>query len=153
KALQSRAAIALNPWRPAEAMYFYNEALKTDQSISDYVRTQRAIASVKSGEGFARAALEDLEALIPLLRHTEPFVRYDVLNSYAVELAAAGRLAEAQNVSRVVLTSPFAPSYSEWQETSQDIQERLGPPRNVVAVKAIQIEPENVLRLPTPSGS
>lgn len=121
QALFSRAVIDLYQGNFDEALRFYSEALKARPTVSEYALAVRAIAAIKSIEGFSRQALRDLSNLLPILRYTEPFVYFDCLNSYAVELGKAGQLHDAQNISKRVIASPFAPAYPEWQETFTDI--------------------------------
>jgi hypothetical protein len=52
--------------------------------------------------------MRDLENLEPLIRYAEPRLYYDFLNSYAIELAEAGRKQEARNISRIVIAPPSA---------------------------------------------
>ncbi|HEY3136596.1 MAG TPA: hypothetical protein VGL29_11270 [Blastocatellia bacterium] len=76
-------------------------------------------------EGNHRGAVALLETLFPLacsVRASQPHLYYDYLNSLAVELCEVERLEEARNVSKVVLASPFAPAYPEWQETREEIE-------------------------------
>ena len=133
KALFSRAAIE-GFGNITEASYFYMEALKTSPTISEYVDLIRGIAALKSAEGFHKSALKDLENLEPLIRHVEPRLYYDFLNSYAFELNEAGRKYEARNISRIVISSPFAFAYPEWQETANDLKE---PNRSFVAFRYV----------------
>ena len=85
-------------------------------------------------EGFRKSALIDLENLVPIIRHVEPRLYYDFLNSYAFELGEDGRKEEARNVSRIVLASPFTFAYPEWQETANELKE---PNRSFVAFRYI----------------
>ncbi len=92
KAMLSLAAFEGYQGRIEASLYHYTEAIKTSPSISDYIVLSRSIAALKSAEGYHKAALEDLEKLVPIIKHAEPQAYYDFLNSYAVELSAAGRL-------------------------------------------------------------
>jgi len=70
------------------------------------------------------------------------------LNSYAVELAEAGRRQEARKVIRHVLASPFAFAYPEWRETGKELDLwRNRPPQSVVSI-AQETKPHNLLRMP-----
>jgi hypothetical protein len=145
KGLVARAAHEALRGNIEPMMYFYAEALKASPNVSEYVDTVKAISAVKSVEGFHELALKDLESLIPITKHAEPFVYFDFLNSYAVELGEAGRKYEARNISRIVLASPFIHAYPEWQETAQYLKE---PKRSFVAVpqierKQVEIEPHH----------
>ncbi|HLG13963.1 MAG TPA: tetratricopeptide repeat protein, partial [Blastocatellia bacterium] len=96
----------------------------------------KMIAAVKGEDGDHRRSVDDLERIFPLARMVGREYRplmSDYLNSYAVELAAVGRLEEASNVSRIVLASPYASAYPEWRETFDEIAGRgLRPSRSVV---------------------
>lgn len=145
RALQSRAAHDVYQGKLTEALSFYMECFKTHLTISEYSETAKAIAYIKSVEGFHESALKDLENLIPLLKYAEPFAYYDILNSLAVELGEAGRKEEARNVSRIVLASPFINAYPEWQETARDLK---GPARSFAALNRSPSSPRNVLPMP-----
>ena len=131
-------------------LYFLKESLKTKPNISDYIQAVRAMGIVKAIEGFHTSALKDLESLIPLIRHAEPLVYYDFLNSYAVELWEAGRKSEARNIIKHVIASPFAPFYPEWQDTANDLKE---PSRSIVALSPSKFIPHNVLDMPATEHS
>ncbi|HVG22386.1 MAG TPA: hypothetical protein VNI02_25330 [Blastocatellia bacterium] len=141
KALLSRAAIEGYQGKTEPELYFYNEALKTSSTISDYVEASRCIAIVKSKEGFHTSALKDLENLVPIIKHAVPLVHYDFLNSYSVELGEAGRAYEARNASSLVLASPFIHAYPEWQETARGLRE---PSHSFVTVPSIEREPVEI---------
>jgi hypothetical protein len=128
--------------------------------------TQRMIAVITSEDGNHRDALALLESLFPLahsMRWSDPHTYYDYMNSLAVELTEVGRLEEAENVSQIVLASPFAPAYPEWRETSNEIALRQRrPSRNTVSFHQTTAEAparrgtsdgateaENLLRLTT----
>jgi len=117
KALKSRGSCDLCEGKPESALYFYAEALKASESISDYVATSRGIAAAKSIEGFHASALRDIESLLPLIRHVDPLIYFEVLNSYAVELLETNRITEAQDVAVIAVSSPYGPFYFEWQDT------------------------------------
>jgi hypothetical protein len=86
--------------------------------------------------------LAELESLLPLLKHAEPFVFYDVLNSYAVELCEAGRLTEASNISKFIAASPFVDYYPEYRETISEVNQRLAKKRSTVRINLPDPEPE-----------
>jgi hypothetical protein len=141
KALISRAAFEVYKGDMAHALYFYTEALRTNPTLSDYIKASTGIATVKSMEGFHDLALKDLENLLPVLRHAEPLNYFEVANSYAVELGEAGRKDEASNVIKHVLASPFALVYPECEETARDLKE---PSRSFVSVPSIEAEPVEI---------
>jgi hypothetical protein len=122
KALLTRGAFEAYQGKTDSMLYFYLEALKTTNNISDFVEASRNIAVAKSLEGFHHLALKDLEKLSPLLKYVAPVERYHFLNSLAFELNEAGRAGEARGVSRIVLASPFISAYPEWQETAEGLR-------------------------------
>jgi hypothetical protein len=140
--LSSRGAIELYQDRPERAFYFYNEALRTSLTLSDYISVSLGIAAAKGIEGFHQSALRDIQNLIPIIRYTEPRLYFNVLNSYATELGAIDRLNEARDISRLVLASPFAFAYPEWRETAEELREAN---RSFVAVSPSRY---NVLTMP-----
>src|ERR1044072_1873343 len=86
KALISRAALDFYKANYSDAMFFYLESFKAGPTVSDILLSSKAIAVIKSIEGFHSSALKDMENLLPIIRYAEPQVYYDFLNSYAVEL-------------------------------------------------------------------
>ena len=145
RALISRAAIEGYQMNVERELYFYIEASKSQPTISEYIDILKSIAVIKAKEGFHKSALRELESLIPIIRHAEPLVYFDVLNSLTVELCEAGRKQEAQNVSRIVLASPFIRAYPEWQETARDLRE---PSRSSVATSPTPKLLHNVVHMP-----
>jgi tetratricopeptide (TPR) repeat protein len=141
QALLSRGAIEYDNRRINEALYFFTEALKAGPNVSEYVSISVAIAVAKAVDGFHNLALKDLEKLLPLIKHADPRLYFDFLNSYAVELGEAGRVYEARNISRLVLASPFIHAYPEWQETARELKE---PEHVFISVPSIEHEPVNV---------
>ncbi len=75
--------------------------------------------------------MEALNEAAQIAFKAEPVVLYFYLNSLAVELGAAGRIAEARNVCNVVLASPFAMAYPECRETAEELK---GPDRSFAAI-------------------
>lgn len=127
----------------APSLLGYGEALRASLA-DDYCDPQtvlhagRMIAIFKSIEGDHRAALRDIEGQLPLasrLGRRQPFVYFDHLNSLAVELLEVGRARDAQSVATIVLASPYASAYPEWQETMRDVQAAL-PVRSRAFVSA-----------------
>jgi tetratricopeptide (TPR) repeat protein len=144
-ALSSRGAVEWYKGDLEAAFSFYLEALKTSSSVSDRIALSRTIAVLKATEGFHKAALRDLENLLPAIRYAEPLAYFEMLNSYAVELSEAGRKREARSVSRIVMASPFAFAYPEWQETARDLKE---PDHSFVAISPTPNSLRNVLPMP-----
>jgi tetratricopeptide (TPR) repeat protein len=145
KALLSRAAFEGYKGNTNAELFFYNEALKAFPTISERIDILRAIAVVKAKEGFHKLAIKDLESLITIIRHADALVYFDFLNSYAVEIGEAGRIHEARNISQIVIHSPFAFAYPEWQGTANDLK---GLNRSFVAFKPFKDIPRNVLPRP-----
>lgn len=145
-ALQSLAATYHHKQDYASELHWLIESSKLHSSIG----TLRGIAVVKANEGYHRQALRDLENLLPLSKYAEPILYYDYLNSLAVELGKAGRLEEARSICKVVLASPFAFAYSEWQETAEDVR---GANRSFVAMGLPPSTAPNVLFMPAPKHS
>ncbi len=123
KALWSLAAVEAGRGDFEAELKYFNESLRYAADPGTLVELYRGIAIVKAKEGFHQKALKDLEGLGPMLHYAKPRVYYDCLNSLAVELGVAGRAEEARNICKVVLGSPFAPAYSEWRETAEEVRE------------------------------
>jgi hypothetical protein len=112
------------------ALSLYSEAARVGSrdgrvDLFATIHTQKMAAVINGFEGNHRGAVELLESLLPLaqsVRSSQPHLYCDYLNSLAVELCEVGRLEEARNVSKVVLASPFAPTYPEWRETREAIE-------------------------------
>ena len=88
------------------------------------IEASRAIALIHSFEGEHRRAVEQLEALHPIVRHfarVNPRLYFDLLNSLAVEYAECGRVEEAKAAIRPVITSPLARSIEEYKQTAAEI--------------------------------
>jgi AraC-like DNA-binding protein len=106
------------------------------------VEAQQGIAILKAREGYHKSALQDLEQLLPFARYSEHLVYHDFLNSYAVELTTAGRITEACDITKVILSSPFASAYPEWRETLADVRTKHKQ-RSIVTISQPQIERES----------
>lgn len=124
KALLFRGSFEICDGEYEKALFFYSESLKANPGVSDLLLALKSIAVIKSLEGFRESAIKDLASLVPLLKHADPFVHYDVLNSYAVVLKDSNRWEDAGKVARVVVSSPFGPYYQEWRETLAKIDQR-----------------------------
>lgn len=148
QALMTRAAFEGYSGNVVVEAGFYVEALKANPDASQRIDILKALSVLKAKEGFHKESLRDFEELLPVLKYAEPPVYYDCLNSYAVELAEAGRRQEAHNVIRHVLASPFAFAYPEWRETGDELDlGRNRPPQSVVSF-AQETKPQNLLRMP-----
>lgn len=97
----------------------------TCDDLVTLVEAQRGIAVLRGLEGDHRAALRDLERLMPLAHligkrgHPSYFA---FLNSYALELSESGKPDEAERVADAVAASPFINQYREWRETIVEIE-------------------------------
>ena len=142
KALTSRAAFEVYRGDTEQAFYFYFEALKASSTVSDYIRAVVGMATLKSIEGFHRSALADLEKIMPLLRHADPFTYFEIHNSYAAELLENNRVTEAENASLIAVSSPFGPFYPEMQATLSDARAKHKS-RSTVTTSRPQEQPES----------
>ena len=129
RAMQSLGSNLIRQGDYRNALSLYREAARFAYCNRLYdayatLGTQKMVAVLSSSDGDHDGALVLLEQLLPLartVRRSHPHVYYDYMNSLAVELCEVGRLEEAAGISRIVLSSPFAPAYAEWHETSNDI--------------------------------
>ena len=116
------------------------------------VESQRNLVMVKSLTGDHDGALADLERLFPLVRSMNrwhPDLYYNLLNSFAVELAEVGRLEEAMRFSEAALASPYGLAYPDWQETRDEIaMKSRRASRSAVVVKRTFSNAGNVLPMP-----
>jgi tetratricopeptide (TPR) repeat protein len=130
-----------------EEMRYHKEALKYS-NLATSITIHRAIAIVKSKEGFHKSAIRTLESLLPALRFTQSQVYYNTLNSLAVELAEVGRIEEARNISNIVLASPYVFAYPEWRETRDDIERKGYRSSRSFTALLERLVPQNIVRLP-----
>jgi tetratricopeptide (TPR) repeat protein len=145
KAILSLAAISAHKSDFDSEMRYLLEGLKASPNLAITLSAYRGIAIVKAKEGYHKQALKDLEQIQSLIRFASPLGSFDYLNSLAVELGIAGRKDEARNISQLVLASPFAYAYPEWQDTAEDLK---GPNRSFVVIDPSPFVPRNVLRMP-----
>jgi hypothetical protein len=130
-------------------MRYHKEALK-HSDLTTSIRIARAIAIIKSKEGFHKSAIRSLESVLPALRFAQPQVYYNTLNSLAVELGEVGRVEEASYICKVVLASPYTFAHPEWRETGKDIALKAYKCRSTVPVIHSFLDPNNLVRLPAP---
>ena len=123
------------------ASHYFQEAIRTDEISETGLQAIRGMSILKSIEGFHKSAIADVEEILPLVRFAPLKVRLDCLNSYAVELAEVGRLQEAESISSLVIASPLARYYPEWQETLSDVRSKRKR-RSMVTISRPQIECE-----------
>jgi hypothetical protein len=141
RAIMSLAALSAHKQDFANELYFFQESLKAGKDLYTILKAHKGIAVIQAREGYHKHSLKYLESFLPLIRYAEPHVYSDYLNSYAVELGEAGRAYEARNVSNLVIASPFAPAYPEWQETAKDLKE---PNRAFISVPSIEPGPVEI---------
>jgi hypothetical protein len=148
KALFSLAAMVTNNGDVEGGARYYLEALELADNPSTFVGAVKGMAILKSMEGFKVSALRDLENISSIVKYANPKTYYDYLNSLAVETSEAGRNDEAQNISNIVLASPFINAYPEYRETGAEIARRGYKSRSSIRVKEI---PRNIAYLPEPN--
>ncbi len=124
KALLSLSAVEERIGRFEESLRLRLQAPSGDNPVT-LLEAQWGIATLHSLEGDHRAALRDLERLMPLAhivgKGSHP-VYFKFLNSYALELSESGRTEEADQVANVIASSPLISRYREWQETVSEIK-------------------------------
>jgi tetratricopeptide (TPR) repeat protein len=145
KAILSLAAVSFNTGNFESAFHYYQEAIKAGRLSVVSMQAIRGMALLKSIEGFHHHALKDLESILPIAKYMPAHTYFDYLNSLAVELGEAGRKLEARNISQIVLASPFAYAYPEWQGTADDLKE---PNRSFVAFNTTPYLSRTVLLMP-----
>ena len=150
KTYKAKSLITLGAFTGAKGnledeLRYHQEALKYSD-LATSIRILRAVAIVKSKEGFHKSAIRTLESVLPVLRFAQPPVYYNVLNSLAVELGEVGRVEEANNICKVVLASPYINAYPEWRETGQDLALRGYSSRS--SVRVLQSFTVNLASLP-----
>jgi len=121
--------------------------LQKSESLPIVIESNIGIASLLSAEGRHQKALDQLESIMPLLKEVgmTPLF-YDVLNSYAVELAEIGKLDEASQVITPVLASPYIWSYPNWLETANEIREKSR--RSIVTIGTPFTKESRVVEFP-----
>ena len=126
---RSKALLSLSAVE--ESLGHFEESLRLrlqTSSVADpvtLIEAQRGIAVLRSLEGDHRAALRDLERLLPLAhiigRRGHP-AYLSFLNSYATELSESGRTEEALQAMSVIAATPFINRYPECQETLLEVE-------------------------------
>lgn len=148
KALLSLSAVEESLGRFEESLRLRLQASSCDDPVT-LLEAQRGIAVLRGLEGDHRAALRDLERLMPLAhiigRQGHP-AYFSFLNSYATELSESGRTEEAFQAMKVIAATPFINRYPECQETLAEIGSRRKR-SSIIAVASLQqyeaIEPES----------
>jgi len=141
KSILSLGAVAGNKGDIDSAFHFYQGAFKSEGLGLSGLQAMRGIAVLKAAEGYHKSAIVDLEKTLPIFKFTPRNFYLDYLNSYAVELAEVGRLQEAESVSSLVIASPLARYYPEWQETLSDVRSKRKR-RSTVTISRAAIETE-----------
>jgi hypothetical protein len=111
------------------ALPFYLEATRVSQGVDLLTMAQARMmtAVVRSIDGDHRRALDGLDQVWPMVRlasHEHPALRYDYLNSLAVELSETGRIEEAKHAIEIALRSPFPERYPNWKATRDEIADK-----------------------------
>lgn len=106
------------------ASYCFQETIRAEKVGEASLQAIRGMSILKSIEGFHQSAIADVERVLPAIRFAPLKARLDCLNSYAVELSEVGRLQQAENVASLVIASPLARYYPEWQETLSDVRSK-----------------------------
>jgi tetratricopeptide (TPR) repeat protein len=145
KASSSLGALSFHRREFDAALHYYREAIKIGKLSATSLHAVKAISVLKALQGDHAQALKDLEDILPLVKYTPAHVHFDILNSYAVELAEVGRGAEARNIARAVTASPLAVAYPEWRETAEELKVAN---RSSVAMNPLPAPPPNVLLMP-----
>jgi AraC-like DNA-binding protein len=128
---RSRALLSLSAVEESLGCFEESIRLRLQASTCDdlvtMIEAQRGIAVLRGVEGDHRAALRDLERLMPLAhiigRRGHPSY-FAFLNSYALELSERGRIEEAGQVANIVAASPFITRYLEWQDTLSEVESK-----------------------------
>ena len=145
KAILSLAAVSAHKKNTDTELYYFLESLKASRDFGTSMTALRGIAVHKAREGYHKHALNDLERSLPMIKYAPAHIYFDYLNAIAVELGEEGRKEEARNISKLVLASPFAFAYPEWQQTAEDLK---GISRSFVVIDPSPRVPPNVLPMP-----
>jgi tetratricopeptide (TPR) repeat protein len=151
RALQAIGGNHFDSGKTTEGLHFFLEAGHTASpkhgcDLLTATLSPWMIAVIRSIKGDHRGALTDLQKLFPFVRLIAPdypHYYYAYFNARAVELGELNRIEEAQNASRIALTSPFTHQHLEMQITASDIEQKARrASRSVVAInrKGIQLE-------------
>ncbi len=141
KAMLSLAALSAHKSNFDSELYYFVEGLKASTDLVTTLSAHQGIAIIKAKEGYHKSSLRDLENLHSLMRYVPHKNQIVYLNSLAVELGEAGRMDEAENVSRITIASPFAPYYPEWQSTFAEIRSKHKS-RSTIAMSLQEPQPE-----------
>src|SRR6185503_8411362 len=124
KALLTLGAIEQSESNIDEALKLRFAASKSE-FLSVHVEATIGIASILGAQGEHDKAIEHLERVLPLISKLGNVpLPFDVLNSYATELAEIGKLELASEVITPVIVSPFTSAYRNWLDTAREIREK-----------------------------
>ena len=126
RALLSLSAVEESIGQFEESLRLRMQASSCDDPVT-MLEAKWGIAKLSSLEGDHRAALRDLERLMPLAHivgQSGHPAYFKFLNSYALELSESGRTRDAEQVANFVAASPLISRYREWQETVTEIESR-----------------------------
>jgi tetratricopeptide (TPR) repeat protein len=99
--------------------------LAKSESLSVVVESALGRAAILGSQGEHDKAIEELERVLPLLPKLGNMpLPFDVLNSYATELAEVGKIELASEVITPVIVSPYTAFYPNWLDTEKDIREK-----------------------------
>ena len=122
KALLTLGAIEQSERNIDEAIKLRFAASKSE-FLSVHVEAAIGIASILGSQGDHPKAIEHLEQVLPLINKLENVpLPFDVLNSYATELAEIGKIELATEVITPVIVSPYTSSHRNWIETAEEIR-------------------------------
>jgi tetratricopeptide (TPR) repeat protein len=144
RALLTLATIYENKGEWGEATRLHVEAMRRAKETDAFAFVCAALqlATIRAVDGDHAGSLAEFQSAGPMVRtvaKTQPYLYPLWCNALAVEMAALGRVEEAQAASAVAIASPLAHAYPEWQETAAEIAEQQ-PSRTVVAVAVTPTE-------------
>jgi hypothetical protein len=159
RALLSMAGTFFDSGDFSSSTPLYLEAGRAGDRCGDLftvAQSQKMIAILKGMGGDHQGALDHLESVFPTIRAASssyPYLYYDYLNSFAVEMTKVGRLEEAKRASDLTLASAYASAYPEWRETREEINLKAWrASRSFVSIARTSPTQNNLLRLPLPEN-
>lgn len=119
-------------------------AASKSQFLPIHIEAAIGIASILGSQGEHQKAIEHLERVLPLINKLGNVpLPFDVLNSYATELAEVGKIELASKVITPVIVSPYAPFYPNWLDTENNIRKSFRSSMvSMPKVRFERIEPE-----------
>jgi hypothetical protein len=141
KALLSLGAVAGYQGNVSTELNHYRDALDIQgQDISTRLELNRAVAFNYTEAGDYHKAIALLESLAPIAREAariNPRLYYDLLNNYAVNLRAVGRLREALYYATLITVSPLAQHIPEWTETKDEVSQAIAEQEAAPAIVVV----------------